>query len=398
MLLLKIWNYVRGYVIIMVEGYFLEKFVNICIRRQILLWDIKKLKDSRMTLNVSIKGFRMLRPVAKKTHCRVSIAEKRGIPFILSRYKGRKTFFLGAVVFIILFILMTSFIWTIEVAGNQTIETELILNKLMEMGIKPGVLKFRINTENVSNNIIMDIHELSWVSVVVKGTKVKVEVSEAVKRPPIVPRNIPCDVVAAKDGVIKSIIVTAGIENVKAGDTVKKGQILISGTVPVKNQEDNPRMVHAMGVVNARTWYENEQLVETRVVEKVRTGNKKDNISILLFSKRIGLFNKDVPYSDYDRVEMRKLFSIGEDMVLPFGFITERYYEYSIIEAEITLEDAKKSATDTAYREVLKRVPEEAEIVNKILSFVENEDGSLSADVIIECIEDIGYTIEIGGK
>lgn len=41
---LRLWNYIKGYVIIFVEGYFLEKFVNICTRRQIFLWDIKKKK------------------------------------------------------------------------------------------------------------------------------------------------------------------------------------------------------------------------------------------------------------------------------------------------------------------------------------------------------------------
>jgi len=34
MLIFRLWNYIRGYVIIFVEGYFLEKFVNICTRRQ----------------------------------------------------------------------------------------------------------------------------------------------------------------------------------------------------------------------------------------------------------------------------------------------------------------------------------------------------------------------------
>ena len=67
MLLFRLWNYIRGYVIIVVEGYFLEKFVNICTRRQILLFDISRQKNSKMTLKVSIKGFRMLRPIAKKT-------------------------------------------------------------------------------------------------------------------------------------------------------------------------------------------------------------------------------------------------------------------------------------------------------------------------------------------
>jgi len=58
MLIFRLWNYIRGYVIIFVEGYFLEKFVNICTRRQILLWDIQRDRNSKMTLKVSIRALR----------------------------------------------------------------------------------------------------------------------------------------------------------------------------------------------------------------------------------------------------------------------------------------------------------------------------------------------------
>ncbi|NLD47687.1 MAG: sporulation protein YqfD [Clostridiaceae bacterium] len=398
MLLLKLWNYVRGYVIILVEGYFLEKFVNICIRRQILLWDIKSLKNSSMVLCVSIKGFKMLRQISRKTGCKVKILKKKGLPFKVHRYKGRKTFFLGAAVFVALFYFMTSFIWTIEITGNQTVDTELIMQKLIDLGVKPGVLKYGINPERISNTIMMDVNKLSWVSVVVKGTKMKVEVAEAYDSPPMVPKDTPCNIVATRDGVIKSIFVKAGIEAVKTGDTVKKGQLLISGTIPVKNQEDNPRIVHAIGVVNARTWYESRQPVETKIIEKVRTGNSKDCISILVFDKRVGLFGKKVVYNDYDKVEMKKLLSIGEDLVFPFGVIVDRYYENETTYAEYSLEDAKMNAAKKAYREIMEQLPDGARMTNRDVSFKEAEDGSITADVIIECIEDIGMTTEIGGK
>ncbi len=395
MLLFRLWNYIRGYVIIVVEGYFLEKFVNICTRRQILLFDISRQKNSKMTLKVSIKGFRMLRPIAKKTGCRVRILKKHGLPFLINRYRGRKTFLLGAALFVVLFYIMTSFVWTIEITGNEKIETQLIIEKLASMGVKPGVLKYRINSEKVADRIIMDVNGLSYVSVVVRGTKVKVEVAEGVDVPPMVPLSEPCDIVAGKDGVIKSIVVKAGQAAVKEGDTVKKGQILVSGNVPIKNMENNPRMVHAIGNILARTWYESTQPVELRVVEKIRTGRKKDNISLFLFSKKINLFNKKVSYSNYERVETEKFLSIGENLVLPFGAVIETYYENQIIEADVSLEEAKENAANAAYRKALEDIPEGAQIVDRRIEFIENQNGDIIADVIIECVEDIGVKKEI---
>lgn len=395
MLLLRLWNYIRGYVIIVVEGYFLEKFVNICTRRQILLLDIERNRNSKMTLKVSIKGFRMLKPVAKKTGCRVKIVKKHGLPFLINRYKSRKTFLLGAALFIVLFYIMTSFVWTIELTGNKEIESQVIIERLASLGVRPGVFKYRLNPEKIADRMIMDVDGLSYVSIVVRGTKVKVEVAEGVDVPPMVPLSEPCDIVAGKDGVIKSIIVKTGQAVVKEGDTVKKGQLLVSGNVPIKNMENNPRRVHAIGKIMARTWYESTQPVELRVVEKIRTGRKKDNISLVLFSKKIGLFRKKIEYSDYDRVETEKILSIGDNLVLPFGAVIETYYENETTEAEVSLEEAKENAARVALQKALENIPEGVQIIDRRIEFIEGENGEIFADVIIECLEDIGVKNEI---
>lgn len=134
MLMLKLWNYMRGYVIISVEGFFLEKFINICIRRKIFLWDIKKIKGNYMTLKVSIKAFKMLRPVAKKTKSRIRIIGKRGMPFVYSKYKGRKAFAAGGLFFVILIYILSSYIWAVEVK--------------IETSVKKGTLKKEYIIEN----------------------------------------------------------------------------------------------------------------------------------------------------------------------------------------------------------------------------------------------------------
>lgn len=397
MLLLRLWNYIRGYVIIIVEGYFLEKFVNICTKRQIYLWDIKKLKNSKISLKISIKGFKLLRPVARKTRCRVRIVEKRGLPFIANRYKERKTFVLGLAVFFVLFYIMLSFVWTIEITGNEKVETQIILDYLDEIGIRPGVLKYRIDTEKVANSIVIGINQLSWVSVTVKGTKLKVNVAERTEAPEIIPKDVPCDVVAAKDGIIESLIVKDGYSLVKEGDTVKEGDVLISGSIPILN-EDSFRVVHAMGEVMARTWYESKQQIHLNIKEKIRTGNIKNNITFLFFKKTIPFFYKKVSYEEYDREEIKKVLSIGENLVLPFGIVVERYYENRIIEGKISIEEAKEAAVDAAYEEIFSLMPEDSQIADTRINFIEDSDGNVYADVIVECIENIGIAKKIGGN
>ena len=100
-------SYICGYVNISVEGYFIERFINMCISKGILLWNIKREKSTYLQTNISIKDFKKIKDIAKKTKCRVAINRKKGLPFILNRYKKRKIFVFALVV-IILSIFTTS--------------------------------------------------------------------------------------------------------------------------------------------------------------------------------------------------------------------------------------------------------------------------------------------------
>jgi similar to stage IV sporulation protein len=398
MLLLKLWNYTRGYIIILVEGLFLEKFINICAHRQIFLWDIKKHKNGILTLKVSIKGFKLLRPVARKSRCRVRILKKKGLPFVLNRYRRRKAFVAGAALFIILTYILTSFVWAIELTGNKELDSRFILEKLENFGIKPGVLKYKIDTDKAVNNMIMEIDRLAWISISLKGTKVKVDLAERELPPKLIPKDEPCNIVAKRDGVIKTITAKSGIEMVKVGDTVKKGQLLVSGSIAKKNEEGEARLVHAIASVKARTWYERRERVNQIVVEKVRTGRTKNIYSFVIFTKRLNLFKKYIKFENYDKIEINKKIAIGEDLVLPFEIIVEKYFENILQEKELDIDEAKQIAADKAYTEALKDISDTENIVQSSVNFIQDENKGLTAVVTIECIEDIGVEEKIGGN
>ncbi|MFW5648022.1 MAG: sporulation protein YqfD, partial [Candidatus Alkaliphilus sp. MAG34] len=72
MLVLKLWNYIRGYVIIRVEGLTLEKFINMCTVRNIYLWDVKRIGNTTLEAKLGVRGFKDLRKIVKKLGCKVS--------------------------------------------------------------------------------------------------------------------------------------------------------------------------------------------------------------------------------------------------------------------------------------------------------------------------------------
>ncbi len=398
MLLLGLWNYIRGYVIIIVEGFFTEKFINICTRRQIHLWDIRVQGERIRTMRISIKGFKLIRTIARKAKCRVKLLKKVGLPFVINKYRRRKAFLAGAALFVALIMVLSSFIWSVEITGNKKLRSAELEDALASNGVKTGMLKYRVDTDSAVSGMMLDMEKLAWISITVKGTKVKVDVRERKEVPVVIPRHIPSNVVALKDGIIKQVIATEGIEEVGVGDTVQRGQVLISGSIPMKGENTGFKLVHAMGTVLARTWYEEEAPVITSQIERLKTGKIINDNALLLFSWKLDILHRKNKFKTYSVSEIRKKLSIGEDMVFPIEWVTVRYVEEKLVDAVISEQTAKNVAAQSAYKRAIAKVPEDVEIVKKNVTFLSDEKGAIIARVTIECIEDIGTSKQIGGN
>ena len=214
--------YILGYVNISVEGYFIERFINICISKRILLWNLKRKKSSFLYANIGMKEFKKIKQIAKITKCRVKIEQKKGLPFILNRYKKRKIFIIALLTVILFIFGISNFVWNIEIIGANTINPEEIIQSLNNYGLKSGTLKSKINTKEIINSLRLQRNDIAWVGIHLKGTNAIIEIVEADKKPDIVDENEYCNIVSQKDGIITKINVQNGTALVKEGDIVKK--------------------------------------------------------------------------------------------------------------------------------------------------------------------------------
>lgn len=194
----NILNYFTGYVNIKVEGFFIERFINMCTSKKILLMDIKREKSSIMYANVSIKDYKRLRQVAKKTKSKIKIQNKKGLPFFAHKYRKRKIFaFLFGTV-ILAMIVLSNYIWNIEISGNINITKQEILEILEEKGFKIGSSKNDIDTNSVINKIRLERDDIAWMGITVKGTNAIVKIKEADKAPKVLDENAYCNIIADK--------------------------------------------------------------------------------------------------------------------------------------------------------------------------------------------------------
>ena len=378
-----LWNYLIGYVVIRVEGLSLEKFINLTVSRGIHLWGINRQNYTTLTAKISIKGFRQLHGISHKIRCRIRIVDKRGLPFILFRYRHRKMLAAGLILFLFIIYGLSSFVWTVEVEGAEEINPQKVLSELESLGVKAGVLKSDIDSLWIENQLIIRIPELSWASLEIRGSKAVLRVRESVLPPVLIDRDTPCNVVAAKDGIIDKMIVLDGQAMVSEGQTVKKGQLLISGIIEHPNTI-GVRYVHSMGKIIARTWYEETVELSLKEPFRQRTGRRSEIRYIGWERFKVPYMKEEVPFLDFD-------LEVKQDGF----FILEIYHETEEIYWERNKHKAKQMLVELANQKVRKKIPMGAKIVDKKLKYDMIGSEKLIAVIYAEALEDIGMQQDI---
>jgi len=252
----KIWRFLNGYVTVTVEGFFLEKFTNLCAINSIPFWNVKRYGNAKMVGRTSIKGFKQMRFQARKCGCRVNIGKKRGTPFFLHRYRKRKIFIIGFLIFLVCIRVASMFVWSVKVTGNENISSKEILGILEELGVKRWVLKESLNVRELAERFMIMSEEISWVGIDVEGVRVNVEVVEKAKVPNKIDKDTPCDIIASKPALIISMDTYQGTPMVSVGEVVDGGSILVVGVMEMKQFPDKTEEVHSLASIKGKVWYE----------------------------------------------------------------------------------------------------------------------------------------------
>lgn len=234
---LKIIRFIKGFLRIRIGGYCAERFLNACRHRGILLWDLSPISGA-YEMNISIGDFRKLKPIIRKTGTKVVIIKRFGLPFLLHKYRKRKLFFAGFFLCLVIITVMSQYIWDIDITGNIERTDETLLEYLEQKDVAGGMRKSRVDCDRIVKDLRKEYDDIIWVSASVRGTKLLIQIKENEDSIPVREevsgnRDTAMDIVADRDCTIRDIVVREGIVKTKPGEKVKKGDLLISGQVPV---------------------------------------------------------------------------------------------------------------------------------------------------------------------
>ena len=392
MLLKILLKYILGYVRITVEGYYIERFINICTTSKILIWNLKREKGVKLHLNIGINDFFKAVKVTKKLKCRIKITKKRGIPFLINKYKKRKIFFITLIIIVILIGVSTNFVWNINIEVEDNLELQNIEQDIKEAGLEVGMLKKNVDTQEIINKIRLDRSDISWVGIELKGTNAIVKIVKATEAPEIIDEKDYSNIVAKKSGTITKIIAQNGTAQVKIGDEVEEGQILIQGTM--EGKYTGTRYVHSLGEVEAIVKYSKTKRIYLKTVEKVTTGEKETKYRIKINNFQINFYKTISKFNFYDTIETEKKFKIFSNLYLPISIIKITNQELQEVQKEYTVEEATEIGTKELEQEIEQEIGVGKNILGKNAEVTKTEEY-IEVSVTYEVIENIGMQEKI---
>ena len=377
-MLVHILMWFRGYLLVSIRGYSTERFINLCSNRSILIWNLKK-TDEGYQCNITVKGYRQLKPVIRKTKTLPYIKKKIGFPFLVHRYRNRKVFFFGILMFFCIVYVMSLYIWDIGISGQYSHTSEAIIEYLDSIDVKTGVMKKNIDCQNIEKLIRKEYNDIGWVSAEIKGTRLLIKITETNMPAPYEEKTEPCHIIAGKDGIITSIITRKGIPKVKAGDIVKKGDILVSGVVEIVGDNDillKKEPVIADADITMKSYYEYNNRFELNYIDKEYTSKESKYYGVSLFGKTFYVLNPLKSYNKFkksDSIVIESKLKLGNYFYLPIKWKKTERLEYVETEKIYTSTEANEKAKEELERYIQK-------LIEKGVLITENNVKILIAD------------------
>ena len=371
-MLKHIVNLVKGEVTGRVESGFPERVLNLCAEYGVVFWDLKWSSPVEFTFTMTRRDWKRLRRLAARIDCDMTAVDWRGTPFFLGRLRKRYGLWVTLGICTLLVFLGSFFIWDFRIEGNERVSRQEILRALERHGVGFGTYGYSVDSSQLRNYILLEIPDLSYIAVNVRGCRAYVQVRERVLPPEIVSKRAPGNTVAAKDALVTAVQSWDGEKQVLPGTTVKEGQLLISGVV--QDDVSGVRYLRGMGKVYGRTWYQLECRVPLTVRKKVYTGEKKTRRALLIGKNRWNLyFSSSILGDTCDKITTWDKWELPGGVALPVTAVTEELRFYEIEEQARSREEAQALA-EAALDSRLSGYVEEGEVLRREVSVQEQDE------------------------
>ncbi|MFI3325472.1 MAG: sporulation protein YqfD [Clostridia bacterium] len=377
-----------------------NRFLNICIKNGLKFTKYKKENESYLlTLNASdYRKFTKLRNGLKVKIKRIS---KAGLLLQMSKYKKHLGLIIGLALGIFLYLFMYSFYWVIEVPTDGIYTQEEILQAASNAGVYIGAKKSDINTKNAGYKIMLELPLIQWISVNNNGSRIEIVITYGKTGEELVDKETPSNLVASTTGVITSIEVQDGMVEVAVGDTVEKGDLLVTGVWDTNRGyeewelKENPTTLYASsrGIIMAET----TRIFEVSIDETTtyyQSQNLYKKYILSFFGINFPFTFNLVPSGEYIlETSQNNLEILGT--TLPIYIKTQTLTKLEINENIINEDTAKITLENLLYKQIETSLGENDSLITVNSTEITYKNGAYTLTAYCICMENIALKQEI---
>lgn len=347
------------------------RFINKLKDENIAVYDLES--EDKSVFWIKHNDFKVVEKFAEVYSIQLEIKDNNGLLKILHNTYKHLPYMIAVTICLIFLFASTAFVYNIQVDAQNDIYANKVHTFLKENNFGGIVAKNKIDLKAIENLILTNVEEVSFATCYIEGFSLMVKI--VASEPPKLTENKK-DLISDYDGVVTRVIVRSGTSEVKVGERVKAGDILIGGyhiadNTPSDGEENGDRIeVAADGEVYGKVYTHKRFLVPKQNYTFIKTGKS-------VVKRCLGFNTLDIlkagkpPYEFYDlRTTEIKLFG-----VLPIRVVTYEYFEMQRVEIE-----------QNAYIESLK-----SKFDSEFMAAMQNDCRLLSKNYEIKEVEGVKY-------
>ncbi len=200
-------------------GYDIDNLLKKLYLKKITLYNVSRYEHNRVTFDINDRDEKKVKRYIANYKVVKSLGGVKRIPKILLANLG---LVLGVFFGMIFLLFASNYTWQIRVYGIENLTEADIVQVLKQNGVRVGKIN-RQSSEEIENILLNNYDRIAQVSVIREGTAIIINLSEKL----VYIEEEYAPICAKTSGIITNINVITGTTNVKVGDYVNKGDILV---------------------------------------------------------------------------------------------------------------------------------------------------------------------------
>ncbi len=365
-----------------VEGLNTERFCCLAAQRGILLQNVARPTPRSLTAAVREDRLPNLVRLAEQGGWALVPGERLGMGRTVKAMYARRILPAGVLAALLVLLVASRFVWRIHIVDGGAYQADLAA-ALTELGVTPPLRRSQIDLGELRDALEWRYPRIAWVECGFRGVTLVIRPVMGVL-PHETPENGPCDVVAARDGVVHTVVTRAGTPVVQPGDTVRQGDVLIRGEE--RTSDGLLVSVAARGSVTARVWAQTSVRMRITQVESRPTGREQT-----MWTVRTPLFDlwpmgeSGFAHQDIATTEMPLL-----GLFIPVTLHIERRIEADFVSVPGNAEEICASAEAAAVRKLHEKIGSDESIIDIWGNCSMIDDENVYAIATAELLTEIG--------